>query len=268
MSARDSMSKSKNDYSELGKDRRIPRRDFIQGMLVGAGSSLAGPFLQPWASTGDAMAQESIGPAPQDMPGYYPPSLTGMRGSHPGSFEAAHALRDGTPIGEVHDTGELYDLVVVGGGISGLAAAQIFRSRTGAKCRVLVLDNHDDFGGHAKRNEFELGGHLEIINGGTYSIDSPRPYAGAAKALFRELGIDAVALHRDCEDSDFYSKQGLGSGLFFDRETFGRDKLVIGVGKTPLAELLADTPLSERAKADIIRIEESDLGPVQWTPYS
>jgi spermidine dehydrogenase len=51
------------------------------------------------------------------------------------------------------DTDEVYDLIVVGGGISGLAAAYFYRKTAGPRVRILVLDNHDDFGGHAKRNE-------------------------------------------------------------------------------------------------------------------
>jgi len=96
-----------------------------------------------------------------------------MRGSHPGSFEAAHALRDGASMGRAVDTGESYDLVVVGAGISGLAAAQFFRARAAPGARILLLDNHDDFGGHAKRNEFQLGGRTELLNGGTLLIESP-----------------------------------------------------------------------------------------------
>src|SRR5215468_3427865 len=128
----------------LGAERAIPRRDFLQGTLIGAATALAGPLL--------AGVPEAPAAAAQDRPGYYPPALTGLRGSHPGSFEAAHALRDGAAAPEASDSGERYDLVIVGGGISGLAAAQLFRERAGGERRVLILDNHDDFGGHAKRN--------------------------------------------------------------------------------------------------------------------
>src|SRR5262249_32102397 len=136
-------------HRSLGEDRTIPRRDFLQGALVAAAATLAGPLLKAYAA-GSAEAQ--------DAAGYYPPSLTGLRGSQPGSFEDAHALRDGRQPVAGSDTGESYDLIVVGGGISGLSAAHFFRARTSSASRVLVLDNHDDFGGHARRNEFALGG--------------------------------------------------------------------------------------------------------------
>jgi len=245
----------------LGEDRPIPRRDFLQGTLVGAATALTGPLLSACAP--DVMAQVMGAPpggiAPQDQPGYYPPRLTGMRGSHPGSFEAAHALRDGTLEVDALDAHESYDLVVVGAGISGLAAAHFFRAGTSPASRILLLDNHDDFGGHAKRNEFELDGRLELSNGGTLEIDSPRPYSVVADGLIRRLGIDVQALSREAEDREFYSRQGLQRGAFFDRETFGADQLVVGVGRVPVRQLLAQAPLPARAKEDIERIEEGSI---------
>ncbi len=90
-----------------------------------------------------------------------------MRGSHPGSFEAGHALRDGNSWTDATDTGESYDMVVVGGGLSGLSAAYFFLTSAGRGARVLVLDNHDDFGGHAKRNEMTYRGRTLMLPGGT-----------------------------------------------------------------------------------------------------
>jgi spermidine dehydrogenase len=193
----------------LGMDRPITRRDFIDGIAVTAAV----------AASGGALAGDDVDEtAPQDRPGYYPPSLTGLRGSHPGSFEAAHALRDGTlpksaatPV----ETGEHYDLIVVGGGISGLAAAYFYRAKAGDRSRILVLDNHDDFGGHAKRNEFELAGKIQLINGGTLGIDSPRPYSPVAVALLTALGVDPVAFDARYADRGFYAALGLGPGVFF-----------------------------------------------------
>ena len=83
--------------------------------------------------------------------------------------------------------------MVVGAGISGLTAAHVFR-KARPDARILVLDNHDDFGGHAKRNEFTHDGRTYIGYGGTQSIDSPAPYSQVAKDLITELGIDVAAL--------------------------------------------------------------------------
>jgi len=238
-----------------GAEHGMARRDFLQGSLVAAASTLSGPLLGAGLS-GFARGADAPMRAAQDQTGYYPPLLTGMRGSHPGSFESAHALRDGTLHDHPVDSGESYDLVIVGGGISGLAAAHFYRAKTGAERRILILDNHDDFGGHAKRNEFHLGNAMHLMNGGTYLIDSPRPYSREAEGLIRTLGIDVAKLKPKIEDRDFYKKKGLGAGYFFDRETFGADKLVAGAGVVPVAKLLADTPLSARARADIARVEE------------
>ena len=228
---------------ELGMDREISRRDFIGTVAVGLGAaSVLG------ASETHAAAAST-----------YPPALTGLRGDHVGSFEAAHRLRDGVlTLRDAVDTREQYDLVVVGGGISGLAAAHYFREKAGAKARVLVLDNHDDFGGHAKRNEFTHAGRTWIGYGGTQSIDSPRPYSANAKALIRDLGID-VSRYQQVVDGALYPSLGLGPATFFDRETFGADRLVTGASRTPTAEFLARTPLPADIQAQIMRLNTERL---------
>ena len=157
--------------------------------------------------------------------------------------------------GTIAATGEDYDLVVVGGGISGLAAAHLYRARRPG-ARILILDNHDDVGGHAKRNEFALAGRLALMNGGTYSIDSPRPYSAIADGLVRTLGVDPVALTKKCADESFYAAHGLARGVFFDRETFGADKLVVARKGAAWRDILAGAPLPEKARGDIVRIEE------------
>lgn len=256
---------------ELGMHRNITRRDFLNGMAVGAGGVLASPWLQ------GLLAAETSGPSAQDRPGYYPPTLTGMRGSHPGSFEVAHALRDGTfweKAGKPVETGEEYDLVVVGGGISGLAAAYFYRKQIGSSVRILILDNHDDFGGHAKRNEFHLAGRMQLTNGGTFAIESPFPYSKEAAGLISELGIDPPAFQEKYADNHAYS--GLGSGYFFDKETFGTERLVTnapgGYGRQGAsgkwAEFLARTPLSTDAQRDIVRIQEAKVDYMEGVPQA
>jgi len=142
---------------DLGMNRAITRRDFLNGVAIGVGGAMGANLLHVPGI--NALLQAAA--FAQDTPGYYPPALAGMRGSHDGSYDVSHALRDGRfwqsavqPI----DTSETYDLIVVGGGISGLAAAYFYRARAGVSARILILDNHDDFGGHAKRNEFRPGG--------------------------------------------------------------------------------------------------------------
>ena len=144
-------------------------------------------------------------------PSRYPPLLRGLRGQHAGSFEAAHAFaRDRAAFSvESLPAEEQYDLVVVGGGISGLAAAWFYRRARGAQARILILDNHDDFGGHAKRNEFMLDGRLVIGYGGSQSIDSPNAWwSETGKGLLRELGVD-VRRFETAFERDLYSSLGL-----------------------------------------------------------
>ena len=236
-------------------ERSITRRDFLDGIAIAVGGVVAGALLPELVAA--ALAEE----AAQDAAGYYPPALTGLRGNHPGSFETAHALRDADfwpKAGAITATGETYDLLVVGGGICGLAAAHFYRARNPA-ARILILDNHDDLGGHAKRNEFSPGGRLELMNGGTLSIDSPRPYSAVADGLLRTLGVDPVALTKKCTDPNFYSALGLARGVFFDRETFGADKLVVATPGAKWKELLASSPLPPKAQSDIARIQEETI---------
>ena len=223
----------------------ITRRDFLGGtaLTIGAG-------LSPAAQIAAA-------------PSTYPPALTGLRGQHPGSFEVAHAFAregwrfgiDDVTIGAV----ETYDLVVVGGGISGLAAAWFYRQAIGPGARILILDNHDDFGGHAKRNEFAAGARSLIGYGGSQSIQSPNTlWSDVAKDLLRDLGVELTRFE-SAFDRGFYGSLGLSRGVFFDRETFGRDTLLTGDAllsrgadtDAALAGFIAAMPLAESSKQQL-----------------
>ncbi len=240
--------------------RAISRRDFIGGVAVGLGATSWISGCAPGDRSGPAE------PGPERVAGYYPPGLTGLRGDHEGSFEVAHRMRDGAlPLADAIDTRETYDLVVVGGGISGLAAAHYFRQMAGPSARVLVLDNHDDFGGHAKRNEFAHNGRTYIGYGGTQSIDSPAPYSANAKGLIADLGID-VSRYQTALDGGLYKSLGLSRGTFFDRETFGADALVVGSGAASgqdLVAFLGKTPLSAAVQRQIVQLntETRDIFP-------
>jgi spermidine dehydrogenase len=240
---------------------RITRRDFLNGIAITAGASLIPPEM--WAAAAADLEA-------QNAPDYYPPAKTGLRGSHPGSFEAMHRVRDGDfwqSAGAPADTGESYDLVIVGGGISGLSAAHFFRKNAGEKARILILENHDDFGGHAKRNEFHAGDRMLLGFGGTYSIESPSPYSAVAKGLIEELGID-VPSYPKYINKGLYRSLGLRPSIFFDKETFGTDKLVInphfsgfdesGINETAsvgaLRTFLAEAPMSSKARQDYERL--------------
>src|SRR3954452_14658603 len=195
---------------DLGMTRAISRRDFLNGVGVAlTGAALAPPWL-------GAYGLSAAGQPPEQAADYYPPLRTGMRGSHPGSFEVGHQLRDRKSwTQEAEDTGEVYDLIVVGGGISGLSAAHFFRAAAGAGARILVLDNHDDFGGHAKRNEFQHQGRTLLLNGGTLNIEGPGQYSPQAMGLLRALGIDIDRFEQEiAPDHNIYADLKLRSGVW------------------------------------------------------
>ena len=244
----------------------VLRRDFLNGFALGTVGALA----PRWALGLDDAALEKA-------PGYYPPALTGLRGSH--EDKTAHALRDGSlwgAAGAVEDTGETYDLVVVGGGLSGLAAAYFYRQAAGPKARILVLENHDDFGGHARRNEFQDGGRTIVGYGGSFAIDSPAPYSAVAQRLVQQLGVDVASWPR-VVDRKLYGGLGLRPSVFFDSATFGADRLLqlpayerdSEAGEAPEApkdawtSFLAKAPLSEAAKRDLHRL---NTAPADYLP--
>jgi len=243
---------------DLGMDRSITRRDFLNGVAVTAGASVLPPHLA-------AALQHDLDP--EKSPEYYPPALAGLRGSHVGAFEVAHSLRDGDfwqKAGKPAETGETFDLIIVGGGISGLSAAYFFR-KANTNARILILENHDDFGGHAKRNEFTVGNRKLLGYGGSFSIESPAPYSAVAKGLIQELGIDVGNFPKHIA-REVYSSAGLVPSVFFDKETFGSDVLTVNplpIGgsenegdKEPTSEdvwkrFLDEAPLSPGAKRDL-----------------
>jgi spermidine dehydrogenase len=234
----------------------ITRRDFLNGVAL---SLAAGTTLSPLellAST----ASPSM---------HYPPLLTGLRGSHVGSWEVAHSVamagaRYGYPKEQTDST---YDLVVVGGGISGLAAAHFFQKEADKGKRVLVIDNHDDFGGHAKRNEFEVDGEHLIGYGGSQSMESPGQYSRMAKGLLADLGIEPSRFY-DYYDRGFNKGHALEPAIYFSKEAYGKDKTLRNAMGGPLRgaepqlarQIIAGYPLSAESKASLrdLLVDEKD----------
>ncbi|MBJ88350.1 MAG: hypothetical protein CMO98_00680 [Woeseia sp.] len=161
----------------------INRRDFINGTLMAAGTSIL-PLEATSHAAMSAMATMD--------PSYYPPARTGLRGSHPGSNEHAHsrAWAGRSNWGPTTILPETYDLIVVGGGLSGLSAAYFYQQKHGSDKKVLILDNHDDFGGHAKRNEHTIAGHMLLGEGGSESLEGPQGFGETVRNLLRDLGVD------------------------------------------------------------------------------
>src|SRR3989475_12580600 len=232
------MSDGKKD-KELGMGSNVTRRDFLNGVAMGAGETLLGGTVGANTLLAAAALDEF---APEKAPDYYPPARMGMRGNHDGTFTFAHRLRDGEgadSFGEPVNTGENYDLVVVGGGISGLAAAYFFRKSAGKNARILILDNHDDFGGHAKRNEFRAGGRMVLCYGGTQSIESPGEYSDVARALIRDIGVKTEKFYK-AYYTKLYTK--IGAAGVFHQENFCGSRLVTGLHTRPRPAFLGTEP--------------------------
>jgi spermidine dehydrogenase len=237
----------------------ITRRDFLNGVALTVAAGVT-PQMQLAA-----------------QPQRYPPGLTGLRGQHAGSFEAAHAhAREGKHASfDRLPIAERYDLAVVGGGLSGLSAAWFYR-RAVPQARILILDNHDDFGGHAKRNEFTLDGRLIVGYGGSQSFQSPNTlWSAGARGLLRELGVD-LRRFETAFDRALYPSLGLSRGVFFSREAFGRDVLVPGEPlrgnadsetrrlshARPWPEFVADFPMSRESKAQLVALQDGRRDPL------
>ena len=233
---------------------KITRRDFIDGVACSVIAGAVYPNLVHGASS-----------AP------YPPALTGFRGSREPDYAAAHALRDGAKYRiDDYPVSEEVDLAVVGAGIGGLSSAYFVHKARPAS-RILILDNHDDFGGHARRNEFEVDGRLLIGYGGSESMQSPKTgWSRTALGLVAELGVRIDRFER-AMDTNLYPGLGLSSGLMFARETFGVDKLVTGDPQRnlpsdiparlhhgrPIAAFAADCPLSQDERRKLIDLYTS-----------
>ena len=240
----------------------ITRRDFINGTLMAAGASML-----PFGRSNDEVLKTLD-------PSYYPPARTGLRGSHPGSNENAHikAWSDEKPDwGPATNLKETYDLVVIGGGLSGLAAAYFYQQEHGKDKKVLILDNHDDFGGHAKRNEHTINGDTRLIYGGSQTLVDPHSGGEVVQDLLKDVGVD-LDLFKTAYDLDFFKRHDLGAVTYFNKEAFGEDKVVKhpycnypnyveGLMPSPLShqEAAQQAPLSEKGREQLLRVLNGGL---------
>ncbi len=219
----------------------ISRRDFLNGVALAIGAGLA-PV--------DLLRAQSAPPGPAGSA--YPPALTGWRGGIDSTYGVAHAVRDGQRFDiSALPVAETCDLVVVGAGISGLTAAWLYR-KARPRARIVILEAHDDFGGHAARNEFSVDGRLLISYGGSESLQSPGSlWSKPARALLADLGVD-IARFDTAFDRGLYPGLGLSRGLFFMRESFGVDKLVAGDPMRMVADDIAADRMNARSAAAFI----------------
>jgi spermidine dehydrogenase len=166
----------------LGMNARITRRDFLGSTLLASGALLL-----------DGLAPAELLADGDEFSGYG--GVGEYSRSNGNTLEvllAGHKMRDGAydPLpADAFDTGEMYDCVIVGGGISGLAAALFFLRHAGPGKSVLVLENHPIFGGEAKQNEFEVDGKRVIGHQGSAIYFVPYPHSFFARFY------DSIGLH-------------------------------------------------------------------------
>jgi spermidine dehydrogenase len=231
----------------------ITRRDFLNGVAVGAAATAAAPF--------SALA---LNPSESVSGSYYPPLLNGMRGSHKGSFEVAHGLvRQGQRPAQYQSVDDVYDLVVVGAGISGLAAAYLYRKQKGPEAKILILDNHDDFGGHARRNEFQVDGKMLLGFGGSINLEQAA-MSPAAYQLLEEIGVEFRTL-QDAGASDYFlSNAEAPFGVYLDGDIYGENQIVAGpwayafAGAGDYRSMIASLNLPEKDKDLLISLVAGD----------
>lgn len=270
---------------ELGQDGEITRRDFLDGVALVIGGTVASTAVGSTradaaetvvtgaASPPPVAFQAAAGAAPD--PATYPPMRTGMRGFSDGEMNVGHAVRDGRAFAAPADTGEVYDLVVVGAGMAGLGAAYFYRKQI-PRQKVLVLDGCDDFGGHARRNEFFVDGKRLIAGGGTAALWRPNTFPPEAQELLRDIGIDREHFYtQENATPNPVRDLGLRPAMFFSKESYGEDRLIpntppeIGMrggGSTPEADLrkfFAQAPFSEGLKQGLLKLltDKSDHMP-------
>ena len=248
----------------LGMQRAITRRDFVQGAAVAAGAALQAGAL---GSSGLANASAAVSAGAQRITiADYPPVKTGMRGSHPGAYEIAHALaRDGAKFPEPKSTEEHYDLIVVGAGISGLAAAHYYQKRFGADSKILLLENHDDFGGHAKRNEFHQSGEMVLSLGGTHNLEW-WSFSETVNAFMQEHGVDCKGMRKQMEFA--YGRDAPNSpAMWFDETTYGVNRLVTNFNLSAklTTEDIDKIPISDAGRDSLKRFYDSAPSLEDWT---
>jgi len=249
---------------------KITRRDFLNGTLLAAGATMIPP---------SAYSNEFLNLLD---PEYYPPSKIGLRGSHPGSYESAHQRAWGAKSdwGSTDVDTDEYDLIIVGAGISGLAAAYYYQKEHGTDKKILILDNHDDFGGHAKRNEHTIDGETKIAYGGSQTLESPSDYTKNTRELLDDLKIEFDKFD-DFFDDGFFKSRDLQIVTYFDKETYGENKVVkypiadygyflegICESKITSQEAIAQMPLDDEAKAQLSNIFNDKFDPLKNMSWS
>ena len=250
---------------ELGLDRDITRRDFVYGSSILLSSAVVG-----CGKSTDKKSHSNSDYSFDVSANWYGPGGIGdyakSHGNTPELIKTAHEIRSGrfnTEIAYAVDSGEEYDLVVVGGGFSGLSAAYHF-NRLNPSGRVLILDNHPLFGGEAKRNDFNVNGvHISGPQGSNdFGIPSatggPDDYFSALNLPrefnYVEPGGSAAGMRIPIDNYDYmtWQEKHFDVGHFFNGAVNPWIKDVWGTG-------LNSTPWSTEVKDAFTRVRSTEI---------
>ncbi len=259
---------------ELGMGRDITRRDFVNAVAIGAGTALLG-CPAPGGRSGGGGKTAGAGDPWHPFTGYG--GVGDYAQSNGNTWEvmnAAHSMRDGNfskLLAAATKTGEVYDLVVVGGGFAGVTAAYFFQKETGGRRTCLVLDNHPVVGGEAKRNEFIVNGQRLVGPQGSNDTDIPSPSVGWRGELWRDLGLPTEfqygSMAAGRKSMQFAPDNYLGQlwadeyeshGFFFDTP---KPQWV----RNPWGHDLAGTPWPEEVRRDLLRWRREPAEPFKGT---
>ena len=237
---------------------RITRRDFCNAALIGAGTAL----LTGCGATENGAGTALAGPGAEwDGPsglGEY----CGSNGNTWRTMEAGHRIRDAAHSDTVAaaDTGEHYDLIVVGGGFTGLGALHAFRKEH-PQGTCLLLDNQEIFGGYAKANEFEVDGHRLVGAQASLNFVLPKAPQDRGADLWEDLGLPREFAFADREDGDraitftastsaplYYGEQSASVGYFFGHRGWVRDIWQDELRRAPFSEATKQALVAMRAR--------------------
>jgi spermidine dehydrogenase len=248
----------------LGLNAPIDRRDLLNSTLLAAGG-----ILMNAVSPFELLAEE-------DWTGYG--GVGDYATSNGNTYDvmtAGHQIRDRVferKHANAIDTGEEFDCVLAGGGISGLAAALFFQRQSGAAKTCLVIDNHPIFGGEAKRNEFEVDGHRLMIHQGSAACFQPLPNTFLSE-FYDSIGINWNDFQyqiwsgskpaMDLETAP-YPVGGSTSGFFFAGK-FGHPEGVWLID--PWGKQLNGAPISQRAREELLKMKNADRQPFSEHRY-
>ncbi|MEU4832393.1 NAD(P)-binding protein [Streptosporangium sp. NPDC023615] len=249
---------------ELGMDRLISRRDIVDGVIATAGIAACSP-PRPEGRDGHGGRDRLVRAHWPVGTVLHPSPPLGSRGGGTGPAGLARVLRDPRfrpPAGTPEPTGEHYDLVVVGAGVSGVSAAYRWLEQA-PRARILILDDHEEIGGHALRHGSPAGGRggSPVAYDGAGCAEEQAAWTPEGRELLGKLGLRSRGPGRHA-DHDPYPDTPMHDSVFCDRETFSSERLVVF---TPgrAGRWITDLPVTEQARRDLLRLYRD---PPDWFP--